>query len=93
MIVKEIYDKLETFNDDDRATYAGALCKELSSVSMQTLREFQNNWDGSRPASEFFAEQAKEIKKCVVLEVSRTGEMIRKATNLEPITWETEIAA
>lgn len=91
MTVKEIYDSLDTFTDEERQKYAGALCKELSPVSMKTLLEFQNSWDGDRPASEFFAAQAEEIKKCVVLEISHTGEIVRQATNLEPLTWETEV--
>ncbi len=93
MTVKQIYDKLETFNDDERAKFAGVLCEKLSPTSMQTLHEFQNTWNGSKSPEEFFKAQAKEIKICIELEVGQMGQMVRQVAGLETLTWETEIAA
>ena len=93
MTVKEIYDKLETFSDDDRAKYAGALCEKLSPTSMQTMLEFQDTWDGNKPPEEFFEAQVKKIKMCVDLEVGQMGQMVRMASGLGVLEWETEIAA
>lgn len=93
MTVKEIYDGLGTFDDEDRAKYAGALCKNLSPVSMKTLLEFQNTWDGRKSPEEFFGAQAKKIKTCVDLEIGQVGQLVRQATGLSDLTWETEIVA
>lgn len=91
MDVKQIYDKLETFNDDDREKYAGALCEKLSPISMQTLQEFQNTWDGKKTPEEFFKAQAEQIKTCVALEVGPMGKMVRQIAGLDLLNWETEI--
>ena len=93
MTVKQVYDKLGTFNNDERQRYAGGICKLLCPVSIQTLMTFQDEWDGSKPASEFFKAQAEEIKKCIDLEISLFGAVVRKTAGLEPLEWETEIAA
>ena len=93
MTVKEIYDKLETFGDDDRAKYAGALCGKLSPTSMQTMFEFQDTWDGNKTPKEFFEAQAKKIKMCVDLEIGPMRQTIRQIAGLKALTWETEIAA
>ncbi len=92
MTVKEIFEKLETFDDDDRAKYTGGLCKALSPVSMSTLFNFQDKWDGSKSPEEFFKAQSKEIKACVELEVGPAGVVVRQASGLQPLTWETEVA-
>lgn len=93
MTVKEICDKLATFDDENRVKYAGGLCKALSPVSMSTLQQFQRDWDGNKSPAEFFAAQAEEIKKCVELEIGTLGDTVRQLTGLEPLKWETEIAA
>ena len=91
MTVKEVYDKLSTFSDEERPLYTGGLCQMLSPVSMQTLMEFQRNWDGDKAPEEFFAAQAEEVKKCVDLEISGIGQMVREIAKLAPISWETEV--
>ncbi|KKL56831.1 hypothetical protein LCGC14_2241510 [marine sediment metagenome] len=93
MTVKEIFERSEAFNDEDRAKYIGGLCKVLSPVSMSTLYEFQDSWDVNKSPEEFFKAQSKEIKDCVELEIGPTGKMVRQAAGLEPLTWETEIVA
>lgn len=93
MTVKEICDKLATFNDDDRARYAGGLCEILSPTSKQTLHNFRDNWDGRKTPTEFFKAQAQQIKMCVELEIGPIGQTVRQVMGLEPLTWETEIAA
>ena len=93
MTVKEICGKLETFSDDERQKYTGGLCKILSPVSMATLHKFQEDWDGNKSPEEFFKAQAKEIKTCVELEIGPVGGTVRQLSGLEPLTWETEIAA
>lgn len=93
MTIKEIYEQMDGFDDDKRATFLGGLSELLSEVSMQTLRDFQNKWDGSKDFEAFCEAQAKEFKACIELEIGPAGQAVRKAMGLEPLLWETEIAA
>ena len=93
MTVKEIYDQIDSFDDDKRKTFLGGLCKKLSSLSMQTLRNFENTWDGSGGFEEFCKLQAKKFKVCIEFEIGSVGHAVRMSQGLEPLTWETEIVA
>jgi len=93
MTVKQIFDKLETFDKSDRAKYVGALWKQLCPVSKSTLLDFQQGFDSKKGMEEFFKEQARQIKNCIQLEIGQMGNTVRKIMGLEPLTWETEIAA
>lgn len=93
MTVKEICDQLDSFTDDERQKHVGALCNQLCRVSMSTLTAFQRNWDGRKGFEAFIKAQAKEILKCVELEISHFGQTVREIEGLQPLCWETEIAA
>ena len=54
MTVKEIYDQLDSFDDDGRQAFLCGLSKKLSSLSIQTLRKFQDEWDYSKSHKAFF---------------------------------------
>lgn len=82
---------MDNFTDEERKTIIGALWKQMSPVSHQTLLKFQNTWDSSRSFLEFRVEQNKKIKECVKLETSFIGDAVRKATGLFPIRLDMEI--
>lgn len=87
MKIKELLEKLDTL--EDRECLRG-LAKMLSDVSVATLNEFQNNWDGRRPFEEFVAAQNKVIRDCVKLEMSSIGGMVRAQLGMAPLTEDTE---
>lgn len=85
MTVKEVRENLSTYSDEDREGPLTALTKILSGVSMATLREFQNSWDGSKGFSEFRKAQDGKIAECIDLELSSTGKIVREELGLEPL--------
>ena len=92
MTLKEVLEKMDNFTDEERAKYLGGLFKILSPVSTATLSNFQNRWEPEgKTFKQFVVEQNKEIKKCIELEVSVIGEIVRKESGLELITLETVI--
>ena len=91
MLVKEIYDNIENFTEDQRAEHLLNLSKRFCEVSMGELQNFQNNWNPSKGMKAFFAEQGQLFKKCINLEVSDFGKTVRAAMGLEPLMWDTEI--
>lgn len=93
MTVKEICDKLDSFTDTERDEHVTAMCKLLSRVSMKTLMDFQRDWDGKKGFTEFIKAQAKEIRKCVTLEISHFGQTVRDIEELPELAWETEVVS
>ena len=93
MTVKEIYDQIDGFDDDKRKTFLGGLYKKLSTLSTGTLHIFQDRWDDSKSYRAFCKAQAEKFKVCINFEVGPAGHAVRMSQGLEPLTWETEIAA
>ncbi len=91
MTIKELYDKIETMIDDSRADPLRALYKLLSSVSKQTMQNFENKWDGKKSYEEFVEAQNKQLKSCIVLELSSIGKTVREAEDLTELVWETRL--
>jgi hypothetical protein len=91
--VKQVVAEMDGYTDEDRVKYVRALVAKLSVVSEGTLYSFQNEWDGSRPYSEFVTEQNKVIRQCVTLELKpEIGGFVRESLGLEPLTEDTEVA-
>ena len=94
MTIKELYDKIETMIDDSRADPLRALYKLFSSVSKQTMLEFQYRWDGwdsKKSFEEFVEAQNKQLKSCIALELSSIGKTVREADGITELTWETKL--
>ena len=94
MKISEYLSRLDNWSgDDDRGKYLRPLLDRLCPISAQTLREFQNTWvdpDGTRFA-EYVVAQNAEIKKCLQLELTELGQIVRQKFGLEPLTLDTEI--
>lgn len=87
MKIKELLEKLDTLEDRECLR---DLTKMLSGVSVATLNEFQNTWDGRKPFEEFVVAQNKVIRDCVKLEMSSIGRMVRAQLGMSPLTEDTE---
>lgn len=85
MTVQDVKENLEKYSTEERAEPLGKLIKILSGVSLSTLQQFQQTWDGSRTFEEFRKAQDAEIGKCIDLEVSEFGKATRSAMGLEPL--------
>lgn len=88
MTVQEVLDQMDSWKDEER-NQLGPLLNVLCGVSQQTLRQFQNEWDGSKPYDEFVVAQNAEIRKCVELEMSSVGATVRQELGLAPLTPDT----
>jgi len=91
MTVKEIYDNVENFTEEQRAEHLLNLSKHFCKVSIKELHNFQDNWNPAKGMKAFFIEQAQLFKKCINLEVSDFGKTVRASLDLKPLTWDTEI--
>jgi hypothetical protein len=91
MTIAELLEKMDAFTDEERKKYLGALLNMLTPVSNQTIVEFQQKWDGSKPFNEFIEAQNRELKTCVGLEMTELGTAVRQRFGLEPITRATVI--
>ena len=90
MTIEQFLAQFESWDSKERGQIA-LVVPLLSSVSKATLLNFQRDWVGSRPYSEFVTAQNKKIRMCIELEVSQVGYDIRKAMNIPPLTLTTEI--
>lgn len=99
MTIKKIYEKLDNFTVDERAEWLKRLFNLFSPLSMEQLRQFEEEFNVRRLSSDnklqfkdFIKEQNAEIKLCIDLEVAeRVGTPIRKVLNLPKITMETKV--
>jgi len=93
MNVREVMNRLDQFQGEDRERVLLALIGQLSPVSIRTLQHFQEQFDGvNRPFEEFVREQNEKIRECVKIELSEVlGGPVRSMLGLAPLTEETEI--
>lgn len=89
--LKEIREKLDSYDSDQRESILGGLADALSPVSLQSLREFQQGWDGSKSFEEFVAAQNEVFRQCIDLECSSFGEVVRAQLGLDPINLDADI--
>ena len=100
MTIAEFKKSFETFSDDDRARYIGGLVlNHFCELSKNEMQKFQSDWrlkgysedNELKPFSEFKKSQAEIIKKCLELEMSEIGKIVRLKYGLSPLTMDTEI--
>lgn len=91
MTVKEIYDTMDGFTEEQRDKFLNGLFDIFCGLSIKSIISFQTNWDGSRPFAEFVIEQNKVIRMCIDMEVSDIGSHVRSLLGLSPLTMDTEI--
>ncbi len=89
MTIKEFYDSIETMVGDSRVGPLEAVAKLFSPISIKTLQNFQDAWDMEKPFEEFVKAQNKKIQTCIFLEISVAGEIVREASNLPKLSWDT----
>ena len=71
MTVKEIYDQIEGFDDDTRQAYLGGLSRKLTTLSMATLRNFQNAWDMSKGHEAFSRPKQRQLRFVLILRLGQ----------------------
>jgi hypothetical protein len=78
---------------EDRAIYGPSLIRMLSPLSINTLLEFQRNWDDTKPYEEFVAAQSAELIRFAQLEASEMGATVRAEVmdNPPPFAMDTEV--
>ena len=89
--LKQIYDEVENFSEEDRVKYISKLWDEFSFLSKDKLINFQADWDGAVGTDAFFKAQAKQIKIRIDMEMSDIGKDIRIARNKDSLSWDTKI--
>ena len=95
MKIKELVEKLDRFDDDEREKWLPKLMGRFTPESLGQIMNFQNRWVNSdkakgvtRPFEEFKKEQNKVILDCIKIEGSRLGTEVRDIRGL-PI-WDNE---
>jgi len=95
MTLKEIYDNMDSFTDEERAEIFTKVFTLFSPPSHSTLRDFQNKWDRRKSFEEFVKAQNETIRLCLDMEMSPMGELIRRGavmTGILPkIDWDYEV--
>jgi hypothetical protein len=91
MKIKELVEKLDGLEDEEREKWIYKLMDKFTPESLGTIINFQNEWmsvDMDRPWEEFVEAQNKVILDCVKLEESQIGTDVRTLRGL-PI-WNNE---
>lgn len=89
MKIAEILEKMDNFTDNERTKYLGGIFKKVSPISNETLRQFQNDWDGNKSFKEFKVAQNKVVRDCVKMEIMIND--VKGKEGLEAFTMDTEI--
>lgn len=91
MTIKDFYDRLDSFNNEERRKYVIALFKMLTEFSMMEMQDFQDDWDPSKSFEEFRLAQNIVIRRCIQYELDCFGEAGRAYLKLPHLTWDTMI--
>ena len=93
MNIREAIHHLQTgdLRTDEERRMLKPLLAVLSPPSIQTMRTFQNQWDGDRPFDEFMPAQDSALLQCIELELSPIGVDVRAELNLPPLSEDTEL--
>ena len=68
MTIKDVLDNMDSWQEEERNQLHGVMDR-LCGVSLQTLREFQITWDGTKSFEEFRVAQNKVIRDCIEIEL------------------------
>lgn len=95
MDVKQALKTIEAAGaDDSRKTPFLLIWPVLTPVSQRTLTALQEVWE---PEGKSFGDscaiQNAELRKCLVMEISELGAIVRQSLGYEPLMWDTEIGA
>lgn len=94
MTIQEIIELLSKANELDSKTIdiiSEKLNHSLTKVSRKTMKQFHIMWDGDKPWDEYIVAVCAEIKKCIEIELSDIGSLVREIEGLPPLTLNTEI--
>ncbi len=89
MKVSEILEKMDGFTGKERKKYLGGIFKKVSPISNATLKQFENEWDGSKTFEEFKVAQNKVVRECIQMEIMIND--VKEKENMEVFTMDTEI--
>lgn len=90
--IRAYREQLSKMGLNEREKYSRILYnKHLSPFSQNTLIDFQEEWDDSKPFQEFREAQDKLILTCLDLEKTIWGNYIRKINKLKPLNEEEEL--
>ena len=84
MILLDILDVMDDLKGDQREFVLSSLLGALTSLSHETILEFQLEYDGSNSFVEFLQYQNELIRECVRIEM-------RRKEGLRPLSLRTEI--
>lgn len=93
MKIRQYLERLGGWESDDREKYLRPLMAVLTPVSLQSLRtNQQRHFLAAEPDRSAFVEsQNREIVKCLELEMSSIGSLVRAQCGLEPLTLDTDV--
>ena len=91
MTVKEIVEKMDSFSDAKRVKYLAPLYESLTPISQKQITIFQATWDHTKSFGEFKRAQGVELRKCIEIELSEIGRLVREAAGLQPLNEDDEI--
>lgn len=91
MILLDILDVMDDLKGDQREFVLSSLLGALTSLSHETILEFQLEYDGSNSFVEFLQYQNELIRECVRIEMTLFGRILRRKEGLRPLSLRTEI--
>ena len=91
MTVKEVVEKMDGFSDTERVKYLKPLYENLTIISQNQITSFQAVWDHTKSFDEFKKAQSAELRKCIEMELSDAGGIMRKELGLQPLNEDDEI--
>lgn len=91
MTIREVVEKMDGFSDAKRVKYLAPLYESLTPISQKQITSFQATWDHTKSFDEFKKAQSAELRKCIEIELSEMGGIIRKELGLQPLNEDDEI--
>ena len=82
MILLDILDVMDDLKGDQREFVLSSLLGALTSLSHETILEFQLEYDGSNSFVEFLQYQNELIRECVRIEMTLFGRILRRKEGL-----------
>jgi hypothetical protein len=95
MTVKQILERLDALDDDERDIFLRALCGMLSGVSQRELMDYQTHHMAAGQPGGFegyVKGQNVVLRRCIEIETSPFGKDVREALGLEELTLDTVIS-
>jgi hypothetical protein len=91
MKIKELMENIDNLTEEQRDHELRKLLEMCCQLTKNEIRKFTLGWNTARSYEEYKTEQNKIIVKCITLETSELGAMVREGFGLGPLDPEMEI--